>query len=109
MIIWAAFKGMVVVAKKSHQQLRTKISFVTMFHWKAYSYWKIVVLNSEKDEKAAQSRSQQSHCIQGKLALQDDNINLREEVEGLHRKFEALKRFAAQKKIRLPAEFEQYQ
>merc|ERR1712038_2175041 len=41
--------------------------------------------------------------------LQDDNINLREEVEGLHRKFEALKRFAAQKKIRLPAEFEQYQ
>ena len=43
------------------------------------------------------------------LAFQDDNINLREEVEGLHRKFEALKRFAAQKKIRLPAEFEQYQ
>ena len=69
----------------------------------------LVVLNSQKDEKAAQSRFQQSHCIQGKLALQDDNINLREEVEGLHRKFEALKRFAAQKKIRLPAEFEQYQ
>ena len=43
------------------------------------------------------------------IAFQDDNINLREEVEGLHRKFEALKRFAAQKKIRLPAEFEQYQ
>ena len=67
------------------------------------------MLNSQKDVKAAQSRSKQSHCIQGELALQDDNINLREEVEGLHRKFEALKRFAAQKKIRLPAEFEQYQ
>ena len=41
--------------------------------------------------------------------LQEDNVQLREEVEGLHRKYEALKRFAAQKKIRLPAEFEQYQ
>ena len=41
--------------------------------------------------------------------LQDDNVGLREEIEGLHRKYEALKRFAAQKKIRLPAEFEQYQ
>ena len=33
---------------------------------------------------------------------------MREEVEGLHRKFEALQRFAAQKKMRLPVEFEQY-
>ena len=41
--------------------------------------------------------------------FQDDNVGLREEIEGLHRKYEALKRFAAQKKIRLPAEFEQYQ
>ena len=32
-----------------------------------------------------------------------------EEVQGLHRKFDALKRFAALKKIRLPVEFEQYQ
>ncbi|TRY71203.1 hypothetical protein TCAL_10674, partial [Tigriopus californicus] len=31
-----------------------------------------------------------------------------EEVQGLHRKFDALKRFANQKKIRLPVEFEQY-
>ncbi len=33
---------------------------------------------------------------------------MREEIENLHRKFEALKRFAGQKKIRLPPEFEQY-
>lgn len=32
---------------------------------------------------------------------------MREEIETLHRKFEALKRFAAQKKVRLPLEFEQ--
>jgi hypothetical protein len=43
------------------------------------------------------------------LSAQEENVQLREEVEGLHRKFDALKRFAAQKKIRLPAEFEQYQ
>ena len=44
MIIWAAFKGMVVVAKKSHQQLRIKISFYTMFHLKAYFCWKVALL-----------------------------------------------------------------
>ena len=44
MIIWAAFKGMVVVAKKSLQQLWTKLSCDTMFHLKAYSCWKIVLL-----------------------------------------------------------------
>ena len=44
MIIWAAFKGMVVLVKKSHQQLRIKISFYTMFHLKAYSCWKGVFL-----------------------------------------------------------------
>ena len=44
MIIWAAFKGMVVVVKKSHQQLRIKISFYTMFHLNAYSCWRIVLL-----------------------------------------------------------------
>lgn len=33
---------------------------------------------------------------------------MRDEIDGLHGKFEALKRFASQKKIRLPAEFEQY-
>ena len=44
MIIWAAFKGMVVVAKKSHQQLWTKISFDSMFRVKAFSCWKIVLL-----------------------------------------------------------------
>ncbi len=43
------------------------------------------------------------------LSAKEENVQLREEVEGLHRKFDALKRFAAQKKIRLPTEFEQYQ
>jgi hypothetical protein len=41
--------------------------------------------------------------------MQEDNVKMREEIEGLHRKFEALKTFAAQKKIRLPPEFEQFQ
>ena len=104
MIIWAAFEGMVVVTKYLINSYEPKFLLIQCFIRRPTG-----VLNSQKDEKAAQSRFQQSHCIQGKLALQDDNINLREEVEGLHRKFEALKRFAAQKKIRLPAEFEQYQ
>ena len=61
------------------------------------------------DLKAAQIRFEPiTLLLIASIAFQDDNINLREEVEGLHRKFEALKRFAAQKKIRLPAEFEQY-
>ena len=33
---------------------------------------------------------------------------MREEIESLDRKFDALKRFASQKKMRLPVEFEQY-
>merc|ERR1739842_153326 len=40
--------------------------------------------------------------------VQEDNTRMREEVESLHRKFDALKRFAAKKKLRLPVEFEQY-
>jgi hypothetical protein len=41
------------------------------------------------------------------LFSQEDSQRMREEIETLHRKFEALKRFAAQKKVRLPIEFEQ--
>ena len=33
---------------------------------------------------------------------------MREEIEGLHKKFEALKRFAQQKKIAVPPELDQY-
>ncbi len=40
--------------------------------------------------------------------FQDDNQRMREEIESLRRKYEALKGFANLKKIRLPAEFEQY-
>ena len=40
--------------------------------------------------------------------VKEDIIRMQEEVDGLHRKYEALKRFASQKKIRLPPEFEQY-
>ena len=42
------------------------------------------------------------------LFFQEDNTRMREEIESLHRKFDALKRFASQKKLRLPVEFEQY-
>lgn len=41
-------------------------------------------------------------------SFQEDNTRMREEIESLHRKFDALKRFSSQKKIRLPVEFEQY-
>ena len=41
--------------------------------------------------------------------FQDDNQRMREEIESLRRKYEALKGFANLKKIRVPAEFEQYQ
>ena len=40
--------------------------------------------------------------------LQDDNARMREEIESLRRKYDALKGFANLKKIRLPAEYEQY-
>lgn len=39
-------------------------------------------------------------------AMQDDNNRMREEVEQLHAKFEALKKFAALKKIPIPPELE---
>merc|ERR1719336_3293256 len=52
-------------------------------------------------EQKGELESERGKEFRDKDLLKDDNINLREEVEGLHRKFEALKRFAAQKKIRL--------
>merc|ERR1712079_204095 len=36
--------------------------------------------------------------------VQEDNSQMREEIEGLHRKFEALTRFAAQTKILIPSD-----
>jgi len=63
----------------------------------------------QKDELESEKGKEFEDLDKLQVEIQDDNINLRDEVDGLHRKFEALKRFAAQKKIRLPAEFEQYQ
>ena len=40
--------------------------------------------------------------------VQEDNAQMREEIEGLHKKFEALKRFAQQKKINIPPELDHY-
>ena len=40
--------------------------------------------------------------------VQEDNSQMREEIESLHKKFEALKRFAQQKKIAIPHELDQY-
>ncbi|XP_068084354.1 transcription factor MafK isoform X3 [Anabrus simplex] len=39
-------------------------------------------------------------------AMQDENIRMREEVEAMHTKYEALKTFAALKKIPIPPELE---
>ena len=56
----------------------------------------------------AQARSISTNtCFLGFLVFQEDSQRMREEIESLHRKFEALKRFAAQKKVRLPLEFDQ--
>ena len=56
----------------------------------------------------AQARSTSTNtCFLGSLVFQEDSQRMREEIESLHRKFEALKRFAAQKKVRLPLEFDQ--
>ena len=40
--------------------------------------------------------------------VQEDNSQMRKEIEGLHKKFEALKQFAQQKKIGIPPELDQY-
>ena len=54
----------------------------------------------------ARSTSTNTYFL-GFLVFQEDSQRMREEIESLHRKFEALKRFAAQKKVRLPLEFDQ--
>ena len=38
--------------------------------------------------------------------LAEDNGKIREEIEALHRKYEALQKFAIQKKIPLPSEMD---
>ena len=40
--------------------------------------------------------------------VQEDNAQMKEEIEGLHKKFEALKGFAQEKKIRTPSEIHHY-
>merc|ERR1712021_254983 len=40
--------------------------------------------------------------------VQEDNSQMRKEIEGLHKKFEALKQVAQQKKIGIPPELDQY-
>ena len=40
--------------------------------------------------------------------VQEDNAQMRDEIEDLHKKFEALKRFSQQKKIGIPPELDQY-
>ena len=40
--------------------------------------------------------------------VQEDNSQMRKEIEGLYKKFEALKQFAQQKKIGIPPELDQY-
>lgn len=39
-------------------------------------------------------------------AMQDDNNRMREEVQSWHRKYEALKKFAIERKITIPRELE---
>lgn len=41
--------------------------------------------------------------------LAEDNTKMRDEIEALHRKYEALQKFALQKKIPLPAEMDPMQ
>jgi len=62
----------------------------------------------QKDELEGEKSKEFDDLDKLQSDVQDDNVKMREEVEGLHRKFEALKRFAAQKKISLPPEFDQY-
>ena len=40
--------------------------------------------------------------------VQEDNAQMREEIEELHKKFEAIKRFVQEKKIMVPPELDQY-
>jgi len=62
----------------------------------------------QKDELESEKGKEFEDLDKLQVELQEDNVQLRDEVENLHRKFEALKTFAAQKKIRIPAEFEQF-
>jgi len=62
----------------------------------------------QKDELETEKRKEFEDLDKLQVEMQEDNVIKREEVEALHRKFEIIKTFAAQKKIRLPAEFEQF-
>lgn len=62
----------------------------------------------QKDELETEKGKEFEDLDKLQVEMQEDNVMKREEVEALHRKFEIIKTFAAQKKIRLPAEFEQF-
>jgi len=62
----------------------------------------------QKDELESEKGKEFEDLDKLQVQIQEENVQLREEVENLHRKFEALKTFAAQKKIPLPQEFETF-
>merc|ERR1719210_1608643 len=57
-------------------------------------------------EQKGDLESERGKEFRDKDLLKDDNQRMREEIESLRRKYEALKGFANLKKIRLPTEFE---
>lgn len=59
-------------------------------------------------EQKGDLESERGKEFRDKDLLKDDNARMREEIESLRRKYDALKGFANLKKIRLPAEYEQY-
>jgi len=59
-------------------------------------------------EQKGDLESERGKEFRDKDLLKDDNQRMREEIESLRRKYEALKGFANLKKVRLAAEFEQY-
>jgi transcription factor MAFF/G/K len=62
----------------------------------------------QKDELESEKGKEFDDLDKLQVQIQEENVQLREEVENLHRKFDALKAFAAQKKIPLPQEFETF-
>jgi len=62
----------------------------------------------QKDELESEKGKEFEDLDKLQVQIQEENVALREEVESIHRKFEALKVFAAQKKIPLPQEFETF-
>ncbi|GLH13840.1 hypothetical protein R5R35_002328 [Gryllus longicercus] len=57
-------------------------------------------------EQKDELESEKTQEVRDMEAMQDENTRMREEVEALHVKYEALKKFAALRKIPIPAELE---